>query len=461
MNLNLHLTWMYLTGKELMKNKNNQIIIPDPRSKQEYEELIQSHTALISEVVELLEVNPGVISGVGSRADPEVSLVNFNKQRMNPDHILLSSMNNKVQDLIKTSKKIAKSRAPILLTGETGTGKEVLARFIHLNSYRAKGPFIVINCATIPENLLESELFGYRKGAFTGANQDKEGLLAQGNGGTVLLDEIGELSLSLQAKLLRFLQEHSILPLGGIKQIELDVRMLVATNQDLEKAIKINEFRKDLFYRLNVFNLKIPPLKKRLEDIPLLAEHLSLKYCQQNNTAQKSFSSNALKMLKSYSWPGNIRELENIIHQAVVMSDESQITQKILFPIMKNLLGKIPEIQPVIDMTGVNIKKTELHEKIHLALSLPKGKRGQERRLGSTIPVSELIGFFESWGDAPFPPRSFADHISQNSRNGRRDRLANGILRTFVQNNIIIHNNQKAQKVRYQLNSEFIERADT
>ncbi len=214
---------------------------------------------------------------------------------------------------------IAESKSSVLLIGESGTGKELIASAIHYNSPRKEMPFIKINCAAIPENLLESELFGYRKGSFTGAVTDKKGKFELADGGTIFLDEIGEMDLTLQAKLLRVLQEREVEPIGG-KPKKIDIRIIAATNSNLEDLIQQKRFRADLYYRLNVIKLEIPPLRERKEDILPLIKHFINKYSSQNNKKIKKITSEAVKLLEEYDWPGNVRELENCIERAIVLN---------------------------------------------------------------------------------------------------------------------------------------------
>ncbi|MCX6827273.1 MAG: sigma-54 dependent transcriptional regulator, partial [candidate division Zixibacteria bacterium] len=213
----------------------------------------------------------------------------------------------------------------ILVRGESGTGKDLIARAIHSGSERATGPFVTINCAALPETLLESELFGYKKGAFTGAIKDKDGLFKMANGGTFFLDEVGNTSPAIQMKLLRVLDDKIITPVGDTKPIEIDVRLIAATNADLEEEVKANHFRSDLFYRLNVIPIYIPALRERVEDIPLLVNHFVAKYCRRNGMETKTLSSEAIKTLNTYSWPGNVRELENCLERAVLLSRKETI----------------------------------------------------------------------------------------------------------------------------------------
>lgn len=225
-----------------------------------------------------------------------------------------------MSDILEMAKKVAKTESTALITGESGTGKELIARAIHRQSPRCTGPFVSINCGALPETLLESELFGYLRGAFTGAAKDKPGLLKAAEGGTFFLDEIGELPLSLQVKLLRVLQEREATPVGGTKPFKVDVRLIAATNQDPEQLVKAGKFRQDLFFRLNVFPIELPPLRRRPEDIILLANHFAEKHCQKTKTAVKHFSKASLDVLTGYQWPGNVRELENVVERAVVMA---------------------------------------------------------------------------------------------------------------------------------------------
>jgi two-component system response regulator PilR (NtrC family) len=225
----------------------------------------------------------------------------------------------KVQELFATISRLAESRATVLLTGESGTGKTLLAKTIHFNSSRKNGPFVGVNCAAIPNELMESELFGHVRGAFTGAIANKQGLFEAADGGTLLLDEISEMSTHLQAKLLRVLEDKEIRPVGGTKPVRVEVRIVAATNRDLAQAMARGAFREDLFYRLNVISVALPSLRERREDIPLLANHFLQKFTELSGAAAKVLSPEALACLEAYAWPGNIRELENVIERAVTL----------------------------------------------------------------------------------------------------------------------------------------------
>ena len=232
----------------------------------------------------------------------------------------------KMQDVFSTIRKVATTDAPVLITGESGTGKELVARAIHRLSIRESKPFIPINCSAIPENLIESELFGHEKGTFTGAHAQRIGRFEMAEGGTLFLDEIGDLPQLLQVKLLRFLQEKVIERVGGREQIEVDTRILAATNRDLEEAMKKATFREDLYYRLNVVKVSLPPLRDRQADVILLAKTFLDRYTSEIRKKIKGFNSQALESIERYAWPGNVRELENRIKRAVIMSEGKKIT---------------------------------------------------------------------------------------------------------------------------------------
>jgi DNA-binding NtrC family response regulator len=221
--------------------------------------------------------------------------------------------------------KLAKSSSTVLITGETGTGKELAAEFIHQNSHRNKKAFVCINCAAIPESLLESELFGHTKGAFTGADQFRDGLFVSANGGTIFLDEIGDMSLCAQAKILRVIEKREVCRVGSNRGVQLDIRFVAATNQDLETMSDRGAFRKDLFYRLNVARIHLPPLRERREDIPSLIRHYSSDFRKKSGGAQPEFSEESLRCLQAYGWPGNIRELKNLVESLFLKDLPSRV----------------------------------------------------------------------------------------------------------------------------------------
>jgi len=230
-------------------------------------------------------------------------------------------------DLIQT---VAPQNSRVLITGESGTGKELVARAIHENSARSRAPFITINCGAFPESLLESELFGYMKGAFTGANENRRGLFQAADGGTLFMDEIGNMNLAMQVKLYRVLQEGKVRPLGSNEETDVDVRVIAATNKDLEKAIANGEFREDLFYRLSVIPLHVPALRDRREDIPLLARYFLDRFRNSMNKHIEALSPQAMRRLESYDWPGNVRELENTVERAVALETGPEISVSVL-----------------------------------------------------------------------------------------------------------------------------------
>jgi transcriptional regulator with PAS, ATPase and Fis domain len=230
-----------------------------------------------------------------------------------------------MKDLFELIESVAASDANILIQGENGTGKELIANAIHYNSNRAKGPFIKINCAAIPKELIESELFGYKKGAFTGANNDKTGLFEMSEGGSLLLDEIGEMPPYLQTKLLRVLQEREYRPIGSDRIVRVDFRLVCATNIDLDAALRDGKVREDLYFRINTITLRVPPLREKTEDIPLLCEHFLEKYRQRHQRNVKSIAPAAYHLLIRHRWPGNVRELENVIERGVLVAKGAEI----------------------------------------------------------------------------------------------------------------------------------------
>ncbi len=232
-----------------------------------------------------------------------------------------------IQRVFQLIEKVAPTESTVLILGESGTGKELVARAIHAKSRRREGPFIPVNCGAIPEELLESELFGYERGAFTGANRSKPGRFELAHGGTIFLDEIAEMSPKLQVKLLRILQERTVERLGSERAIPVDIRIIAATNRDLEQEVAEGRFREDLYFRLNVIPIKLPPLRERKEDIPLLVEYFLARFCEREEVPLKRFSEKALKRLVDYHWPGNVRELENLIERLVILTEGDLIEE--------------------------------------------------------------------------------------------------------------------------------------
>jgi two-component system, NtrC family, response regulator GlrR len=236
----------------------------------------------------------------------------------------------KMRSLLEAVSRIANTESTVLLMGESGTGKDLIAKLIHLASERRDKPFVAINCAALPETLLESTLFGHEKGAFSGAFRTAKGLFVQANQGSIFLDEIGDMSLPIQAKVLRVLQEKNFYPVGSEKQTEVDVRVIAATNKDLEERVKQGLFREDLFYRIHVIPMVLPPLRERKEDIPPLVDHFLLEFSRQTKKEIKGLTPQAMQKLMLYDWPGNVRELKNVIEYAVAMSDKDRITEDLI-----------------------------------------------------------------------------------------------------------------------------------
>jgi len=233
-----------------------------------------------------------------------------------------------IQEAVTLARKVAATDATVLLLGETGTGKEVFAQSIHNNGNRNGKPFVAVNCSAFSKELLESELFGHKAGAFTGAIKDKKGLFEEANGGTIFLDEIGEMPAELQAKLLRVLESGEFIKVGDTKTLKVNVRIIAATNRDLQKEIEAGRFRSDLFYRLSVFQITLPPLRERIKDIPVLANHFASVFAAKTNKSVPVLQKEYLEALQHYNWPGNIRELKNIIERSVILNDESQLSAK-------------------------------------------------------------------------------------------------------------------------------------
>lgn len=274
---------------------------------------------------------------------PEADLIAAVLAAVADDERPLVSADPSMQAVIKLADQVARSEASILITGESGVGKEVMARYLHTHSRRADRPFISVNCAAIPDNLLESELFGHEKGAFTGAVARRVGKFEEADGGTLLLDEISEMDARLQAKLLRALQERVIDRVGGTKPVKVDIRVIATSNRDLARAVSEGTFREDLLYRLNVVNLRLPSLRERPGDIAVLADHFIKKYAAANGVPVRPLSSPAREALTRHRWPGNVRELENAMHRAVLLATGAEIDVEAI---------RLPDGQPLAGLTG-------------------------------------------------------------------------------------------------------------
>jgi two-component system, NtrC family, response regulator PilR len=303
------------------------------------------------------------------------------------DRYLFSNIigrSTRMQQIFSIVSRIAPTGSTVLITGESGTGKEMIARAIHFNSGR-RGRFVSINCGALPEQLLESELFGHERGAFTGAIREKRGLFQEAERGTLFLDEIGEMSPPMQIKLLRVLQERTVRRVGGNDEIPVDVRIVAATNQELRDSIQKGLFREDLFYRINVIPIELPPLRQRPEDIPLLVEFFIGKYCQQAETPAKRISSEAMQVLQRYSWPGNVRELENMIERIVAMEPTGVIT-KLSLPDVVIIGTEMPGDPYALPPEGIELEK-------HLeAIGKYFMLKALERSGGVQTQAAELLG---------------------------------------------------------------------
>jgi two-component system nitrogen regulation response regulator GlnG len=302
-----------------------------------------------------------------------------------------------VQDVFKTIGRVAPKDVSVIIQGESGTGKELVAKLIHINSARNQGPFIAVNSAAIPKELMESELFGYEKGAFTGAMETRQGKFELANNGTIFLDEIGDMPLDLQSKLLRAIQGQEFYRVGGKQPIQVDVRIIAATNQDLEKAIEEKKFREDLLYRLNVVTIKLPPLRNRKDDIPLLAEYFLHRFQEDMGVEPRTLSPNALTALKAYSWPGNVRELENILRRAVLLSQNPMLSADDLsLPQKKQNKESLEDIisnRLESFISGIDTRgKHELYDTIVPFMERPLIKLVLKKTGGNQVKAAELLG---------------------------------------------------------------------
>ncbi len=309
------------------------------------------------------------------------------------------SSSAKMEEVLSIASRVSESKASVLIRGESGTGKEVLAKAIHFSSERKDKPFVAVNCAALNENLLESELFGHEKGAFTGADRQKRGRFEIANGGTLLLDEIGDLPSATQVKLLRVLQEEEFERVGGTQTINVDVRIIAATNRNIEKLIEDGRFREDLYYRLNVVTINIPPLRERREDIPTLIDYFLKKYIPDTKKSKAEFSKEAFDILMRYDYPGNVRELENIVHHSLVLSREELISTEDL-PI--SLRNKISESKKPCDEsdleTPMNVQVERLEQRlVKEAIAKTKGNQTAAAKILG-IPERNLRYRLEKWG---------------------------------------------------------------
>ncbi len=336
--------------------------------------------------------SPDTIEAVIEKADEHQSLVNENAYlRQNVQGIQAHEMIAKspsMEKILKEVLQIAKSNANVLIHGESGTGKEVVAHAIHYNSLRQNKPFIKVNCAAIPETLIESEFFGHEKGSFTGAIGKRLGRFELANQGTLLLDEITEVPITLQPKLLRAIQEQEFERVGGVKPIKVDVRIISTTNRDIRHAIQEKALREDLYYRLNVVPIHLPPLRERPEDILPLAEHFLAKACQENHVDSKKLSSASIQKLKNYTWPGNVRELSNIIERAVVVEPEKEIQPDHLYLNNEVMLSSDKHTQTQSKMITVPIGVTLQELEKQLIVETLEANNMNRTKTAATLGIS-------------------------------------------------------------------------
>jgi len=298
-------------------------------------------------------------------------------QEYNFNHIIGES--EAMKEVYRMVERVSEATSNVLITGSSGTGKELVARAIHSNGDRAKKPFLAINCGAIPEDLVESELFGHKKGAFTGAASDKDGIFVAAHGGTVFLDEVAEIPLNLQVNLLRVLQEREVKPVGSNQMVSFDTRIIAATNKDLEAEVEQGNFRDDLYYRLNVVELPLPPLSQRRDDIPLLAHHFLKKYNKELKRNLKGISSEAMSAMMAYEWKGEVRELENVIERSVLLSDNEYLQLEDLPGAIRNVSGT-----ESIDMDSERLEEAvQVFEKHHIQSMLKRtdGNKSEAARL--------------------------------------------------------------------------------
>ena len=302
-----------------------------------------------------------------------------------PDFIGSSPAIRRILEMVP---RLAATPSTILITGESGTGKELLARAVHAFSAQANGPFLSVNCGALPEGLLESELFGHVRGAFTGAVRDHPGLFAEAQRGTLLLDEVGELTPPMQVKLLRVLQEHRVRPVGGSQEIEVNVRVLAATNRDLDRAVREGSFREDLFYRLNVLHVHLPPLRQRGEDLPQLARHFVERTCAAFETPAKRLTPDALRVLQAYSWPGNVRELENVIERTVALEASEIISSGSLPEHLRGAPGEQPTEQVGLPEEGLDLEEYLENTRLSLMRQALQRTGGQQKKASELLRMS-------------------------------------------------------------------------
>jgi Nif-specific regulatory protein len=353
--------------------------------ERDYESEVRFLRVVASMVAQAVDVHRVVESERKKLLDENIHLRHELQERYDFSNIVGTS--GPMRQAYEQVTQVARTNTTVLIRGESGTGKELIAHAIHYNSERAKKPFIKVNCAALPDTLIESELFGYEKGAFTGAQARKKGRFELAEGGTLFLDEVGELNMSTQIKLLRVLQQREFERLGGTETIKANVRLIAATNKDLEKAIADRSIREDLYYRLNVFTIFVPPLRDRKSDIMLLADHFLVKYAREHRKSIKRISTPAIDMLTSYHWPGNVRELENTIERAVLVCEGSVIHGHHLPPTLQT--AEASDTVPRMSL-GETVGSFE-SDLIQDALKTTRGNRARAAKLLQT--TERILGY--------------------------------------------------------------------
>ena len=358
-----------------------------------------------------------------------------------------------IQEVMKTVEKVAPAPVPVLILGESGTGKGLVARAIHDLSLRKNHPFVAMNCAALNENLLESELFGHVKGAFTGADRTRKGRFEMAVGGTIFLDEIGEMPLACQPKLLRILQDKEFERVGGESVIKANARVVAATNRDLEKEVAMGRFREDLFYRLNVVRLSLPRLRDRREDIPLLVNHFIAKYSLEYQRPVQAISNRCLKALCRYDYPGNVRELENYIQRAIIVGSGKAIR-------MRDLPEKLWKYRTWIPKNETRSRGRISALKKIFECGCSGLKNGVKRPWNKTfrcIETDDLAGFLADQGIQWFSRKTFADFLKrQNESDTDKYKTAGVYLKILLENGICDHNGKKANRSRYRVVKQFM-----
>lgn len=355
------------------------------KAERNYDRHVKFMSVVASMIAQALKVEHLIAAEKQRLLDENTHLKQELRDRYDFGHIVGTS--NSMRQVFGQIERVARTNTTVILRGESGTGKELIAHAIHYNSHRANAPFIKVSCAAIPETLLEAELFGHEKGAFTGAYGRKKGRFELANGGTLFLDEIGDISVSTQIKLLRVLQEREFERLGATETIKVDVRLITATNKDLEKAITAGEFREDLYYRLNVFSIFVPSLKERKPDILLLAEHFLEQYERKHGKRIRRISTPAIDMLMSYHWPGNVRELENAIERAVLVCDENVLHGHHLPPTLQTAEGSDTIMRLSLTTAIENYERDLIQD----ALKTTRGNKAKAAKLLDT--TERIIGY--------------------------------------------------------------------